>query len=263
MPPSRSLLERLSTQKALIGLLQSHPNPALTEMAGLCGYDFAFLDCEHGVFSDFDCLHALRALAATDTLAVVRLAGHDLQAVGRWLDLGADVIVVPNVSTAEQAKRLARAMEYPPKGTRGVGAAFHRATRYGLDAAAYLKAPRGGASLLVIIESALGVANAGEILEVEGVDGAIIGPADLSADLGCAGDFASPAFAQAVEHIERAAGATGKILGTALHGSYPVEALVARGHRLLIVGSDISLIREAMTSQVAKLKSSLGASRPP
>lgn len=257
MKARRTLQERLATQRALIGLLQAHPNPALAEMAGMCGYDFLLLDGEHGVFSESDYLQTLQALAAADVLAMVRLGKHDTQALGRYLDMGADVTVVPNVSTAEQARTLARAMEYPPAGTRGFGAPLHRATRYGMDLAAHLKAPRQGVCLVVIIESASGVANVEDILAVEGIDGVIIGPSDLTADLGCAGDFSQAAYARAVARIEQAAAARGKLLGTAPHPGSPFEALVARGHRLLIIGDDVSLVREAMSAQVAKARSYL------
>lgn len=255
MKPQRSVLERLSTQRALIGLLQTHPNPALAEMAGMCGYDFLMLDGEHGVLSEQDYLQTLQALTATDALAFVRLAGHDTHAVGRYLDMGVDAIVVPNVSTVEQATALARAMEYPPAGTRGFGASAHRATRYGMDMEAHLKSPREGACLVVMIESSLGVANVEAILAVEGVDGVFIGPSDLTANLGEARNFSLPAYVQAMAHIERAAAARGKLLGTAPHAGSPLEALLARGHRLLIVDADMSLVREAMTSQVLKAKS--------
>lgn len=257
MSSRRSLHERLSTRRALLGLLQTHANPTFSVMAGMCEYDFLLLDGEHGVFGESDYLLTLQAIAATDILAMVRVAGHDAHAVGRFLDIGADVIVVPNVSTAEQARASVRAMDYPPIGTRGFGASMHRATRYGMDVGAHLKAPRDGAGLLVIIESALGAANAEEILAVEGVDGAIIGPSDLSADLGCLADFTSPSFADALAMIEQAAASQGKILGTVPHPGSPTEALIARGHRLLIVGSDMGLVRDAMLAQVAQARAHL------
>lgn len=255
MKAGRSLRERLATRRALIGMIQVLPNTAISEMAGMCGYDFIILDGEHGVFDERDYFHTLQTLAATEVLAFVRVGNHDPQAVGRYLDLGADGIVVPNVSTAEQAKTLARAIEYPPAGTRGL--AIHRATRYGLDLAAYLKAPRDRACLLFLIESALGVANADDILGVDGVDGVFIGPSDLTADLGRPGDFSQPAYAEAVARIEKAAAASGKIVGTGPHPGFPLEALVARGHRLLLVGGDMSLVRQAMTSQVASAKAAV------
>ena len=85
-----SLVERLKEVLALLGLVQTHPNPALTEMAGICGYDFLMLDAEHGVFSEQDYLLALQALRSTAMSAFVRLAGHDAQAIGRYLDMGVD-----------------------------------------------------------------------------------------------------------------------------------------------------------------------------
>lgn len=252
-----TLRQRLSKERALIGLLQSHGSLQLSEMAGVCGYDFLLLDGEHGTFSDHDYLHTLQVLSGVDTLGLVRVARHDPNAIGRYLDMGADAIVVPNVSTVEQATALARAMEYPPRGTRGFGAPLQRTTRYGSDLAAHLKAPREGVCLFVIIESALGVANVEEILAVEGVDGAIIGPSDLSADLGRLGDYSHAAYAEAMAHIESAAKDRGKILGTAPHPGSPIETLLARGYQLIIAGADVSLIREAMTAQVAYAKAAL------
>jgi len=257
MKPPRSLHERLSTRPALLGMLLSQPNLVLSEMAGVCGYDFLLLDGEHGVFSEPDILNTLQLLAGVDVASLVRLAGHDTHALGRYLDMGADAIVVPNVSTAEQARTLARAMVYPPAGTRGFGAPLHRATRYGLEVEAHLKSPRGHASLWVIIESALGAQNAAEILAVEGIDGVIIGPSDLSADLGRVGDFAQPGYAQAFERIEQAALKHNKLLGTAPHPGHSIEALRGRGHRLFIIGADMALLREAMVAQVKAANSCL------
>jgi 2-keto-3-deoxy-L-rhamnonate aldolase RhmA len=241
-------------------LQQTHPNPPLAEMAGICGYDFVMLDAEHGVFSEQDYLQHLQALAAADANAVVRLAGHDAQAAqaaGRYLDIGIEAILVPNVSTVEQARAMARAMEYPPRGSRGFAAPVHRATRYGMDLEAHLKSPREAVYLIIMIESATGVANIEDILAVEGVDGVFIGPSDLSASLGRPRDYSRPEYQQALERVERATCARGKLLGTAPHAGSPLEALVARGHRLILLEADMCLIREAMTSQVQKAKASL------
>jgi len=245
-----NLQQRLSQRCALVGLLQSQANLALTEMAGMCGYDFLIIDCEHGLFNDRDVVSSLQVLAGVEALGLIRLPAHDSSAIGRYLDMGADGIIVPNVATPEQARALARAMLYPPDGTRGFGAPLHRGTRYGLDLTDPVRSPRAGACLLPIIESELGVANAAEILAVDGVDGVIIGPSDLSAACGRLGDFAHSAYDQAFARIEQAAVRSGKLLGTAPHPGYQIEALLARGHRLFIVGSDIALIRQALSAQV-------------
>jgi 4-hydroxy-2-oxoheptanedioate aldolase len=259
MRPARSLHDRLSTQGALLGLLLTRPDLALTEMASVCGYDFLFLDGEHGVFSEMELLITLQLLSGTGVASMVRLPSHDTRALGRYLDMGADAIAVPNVNTPEQASVLARAMEYPPTGTRGFSASIHRVTQYGVAVEAHLQSPRGHATLWVIIESALGAQNAQEILAVPGVDGAIIGPFDLSADLGQAGDFTRAAYAQALGRVEEAASKHRKMLGTAPHPGYPLETLLAHGHRLFILGADISVLREAMSAQVAQARSRLSS----
>ena len=111
--------------------------------------------------------------------------------------------------------------------------------------------------LIVMIESALGVANVDDIAAVDGVDGIFIGPADLSASLGCQGDFASSLYVDALERIERAAAANGKFVGTVPLKTYPIETLLARGHRVILLGADMTLIRDAMTSQLDKARSAI------
>lgn len=241
----------------LLGIMQTHPAPMLTELAALCGYDFVILDCEHGWFSDADLLEALRIVAATRTAIIVRPLGHDSHVIGRLLDMGVDGLLIPKVETAEQAQAIALACEYPPKGTRGFGAPSHRVTRYGLDLDGHMKETRANQSLFVIIESALGVANVDGIAAVEGIDGVVVGPSDLSADLGSLGDIGSAAYTQSLERVERSLQGQGKLLGTASPPNAALDTLVCRGYQLLIVSGDAGLIRDAMTSQLAKAKSCL------
>jgi len=237
--------------------LQTRRNPEVSELTGICGYDFALMDCEHGILSESDCLETAALLTAGGVLALVRLADHDPKAVGKFLDMGIDAVVIPNVSTAAQATLLARATQYPPFGTRSFGASLHRVTRYGIVSAETETEPQSNARLLVMIESALGVNNVEEIVAVDGVDGIVVGPWDLTASLGQLGDFSQPGYAEALARVERAANSAGKLLGTAPHPGSTAEALVARGYRLLIVAADMPLFREAMTSQLLKARSAI------
>jgi 2-keto-3-deoxy-L-rhamnonate aldolase RhmA len=224
---SRTLQERLATKQALLGLLQMYPNRALEELADGCGYDFLMVDGEHGVFGEEDIRETLKTLETTQILTLLRVPKLDPLLAERYLELGADVIVAPLVSTVEDARTMARAT------------ASHKG------------------SLIVILETKLGVENAEEILAVAGVDGAIIGPTDLSTDLGIKGQYAHPAYAEAFSRIERAAAMNNKPLGTIPHGDYSLEALGARGHRLFILTSDHSLLREALNAQADLARSML------
>jgi 2-keto-3-deoxy-L-rhamnonate aldolase RhmA len=89
----------------------------------------------------------------------------------------------------------------------------------------------------------------------------VFSESDLSEDLGAGGDFSRPAHAEAFERIEGAALAEGKLLGTAPHEGFSLETLLARGHRLLIIGADMPLIGAAMTAQVTDARACLEASR--
>src|SRR5687767_3214507 len=103
-----TLRERLSQRQALIALLQTHPSSVVTELAAVCGYDIVILDDEHGLFSQTDHLHALQTLAGSRTAGWVRLRTADAQAASRYLDIGADGIVVPGLETPEQAAAFVR-----------------------------------------------------------------------------------------------------------------------------------------------------------
>jgi 2-keto-3-deoxy-L-rhamnonate aldolase RhmA len=220
------LHDQLARREVLAGLLQEWPNPLLVELAGACGYDFLIVDGQHGVFSQREFVAGLKALVASkQVLAMVRLARHDVPTLRQCLELGADAIVVPRVSTPDEARALVRAM--------------------GADRET---------SLIVILESVPGATNAAEILAVEGVDGAFVGPINLSTDLNCPRNYAHPSYGEALARIERAAAAMGKVLGTVPNGGYPVEVLRPRGHRLFILGSDRGLLCEAMNARTAKIK---------
>lgn len=109
--------------------------------------------------------------------------------------------------------------------------------------------------MIVIIETVRGVSNAGEILALDGIDGALVGPNDLTADLGCNGNYAGAAYASALSRIERAASASDKALGTIPLGDYSLEVLLARGYRLFILGTDSSVVHEAMHTQATTARS--------
>ena len=222
------LRDHLSLNRPLMGIIQMGINPLLSEFADECGYDFVFLDREHGVFTEDDYVRSMKGPHASQSLTMVRIAEQNIDELQRGVNLGADCVVVPHVATVSEARTMAGAM--------------------------YVSAR---ARLIVIIESELGVANAREILSVQGVDGVLIGPTDLSADLGIPGEFGNPVYSQALANVERAASMAGKILGTVPHGDYSIPILQARGHRLLILGTDRSLVRDAMTSQIARARSHL------
>lgn len=250
MGSSSNLRSKLGSVHPAFGVLQSSAQPIFTEIAADVGLDFLVLDGEHGQFSDGDCLVALLALKGSATAALIRTSGIDPPLMARMLDLGVDGVIVPDIRTTEQAQVIARAMRHAPEGSRGNAGPLARRARYRFEDSAVSDAADERPLLVAMIESAQGAANAPAIAAVPGIDALVIGPFDLSADLGRGGDFATHDYRDAVESIERATRQYGKAVGTAPHPGFGVEQLVARGHRLILLSADVVLMRESLVSLV-------------
>jgi 2-keto-3-deoxy-L-rhamnonate aldolase RhmA len=166
----------------------------------------------------------------------VRVAANDPVLVKQALELGADGVQIPMVSTAADAEAAVRAAKYPPAGRRGAG--LGRAAGYGRDLSAYLRDANRSTAVLAMIETAAGVENAAEIAAVEGVDGIVVGPLDLSGDLGVLGEMSHPAVEGAFERVIDAAGAAGKKVGVTT-GHEDVARWRARGCGLFLCFVDV------------------------
>jgi len=214
------------------------------------GFDFIMFDLEHSPQS-LPHLHAqFAALAAGDTAATVRVPILELSSFKQYLDLGAQALMVPNVSNAEEARTAVRYTRYPPAGgVRGLGGTM-RATRYGRDKEYYARAAEE-TCLLVQIETREALGNLDDICRVEGVDMVFFGPTDLSADMGHMGQPNHPEVVEAIEQGIRRAVSLGMPAGV-LAGSPECERYVAAGATVVIVGSDLSLLVRAADALAAK-----------
>jgi len=244
-------LDRLRNGESVFGLFQTFPEAAITELAVWCGFDFIIVDCEHGVADEPSQLEVLRTVAGSDTFALVRIRGQDDSAVARYLDFGADGVMVPDVRTVDHAKKIAFAATR--RWTGGL-----RGDRYGLSAVDHAKAHP---LVIVLIEDPEGVLNAEAILDVAGIDGVIVGTGDLSTNLGSPGDFASPAYLAAVDKVEAAARARKKIIGSKPTADVPLSKALERGHRLIILGRDTAFVRQALIDALSMAKSQVREAR--
>ena len=192
-----------------IGL--SHPVPA--EILGHCGYDWLLIDAEHAA-NDLQTIYSqLLAIGNTPSHAAVRIVDGNPALIKQMLDIGAQTLLVPMVETAEQARNLVAAVRYPPNGIRGVGTALARGARWNQIDGYFADADRE-ICLLIQVESVAALGNLDAILDVEGVDGVFIGPADLAGTMGHLGNPTHPDVMAAVEDAIRRIRAAGKAAGT-------------------------------------------------
>lgn len=209
-PLDGRLPDMLRSGKPLRGLFNGLPSPAIVEMCAYAGFDFIILDNEHGS-ADFGMTeHMLRAARATGIVPIVRCFEHDLP---RILDMGASAVQVPMVETAEQARRLAGMVHYPPVGRRG-SAFSTRAAGYGaFGGAGHTQRSNDGIGFIAMIETPEAIAAAGEIAAVDGVDAVFIGPNDLAHAMGHGSDWNAEPVQRAIEAGLRAIAGAGKCSG--------------------------------------------------
>jgi 4-hydroxy-2-oxoheptanedioate aldolase len=241
------LPELLRGSRPLLGAFVGIPAPALVEMCGHAGFDFVIIDNEHGPAGIESTENMLRAARGAGIIPVVRTLEADIL---RILDIGASAIQVPQVNTAEQARRIVAAAKYPPVGNRG--AAFStRAAGYGFFGGdQHIKASNEGTSVIIMAETRAAIENIDEIVAVPGVDAVFFGPNDLSFSLGYPGQMQHPEVVGAIEHgVTRAlaAGVAPGVLAPSVTEFHRLRKLGVRYIPMVISG----LIGNALRSAVA------------
>jgi 2-keto-3-deoxy-L-rhamnonate aldolase RhmA len=194
-------------------------------------------------------LRAIRSVA--DTPVLVRIRDHGEGSIKPLLDAGFDGIVAANVASADAARSIVEAAHYPPVGRRGAHYTVSRAAHYGALSASAVEQAQRETLVIVMIESAAGLAAIPEIARVDGIDMFFIGPLDLTTDIGPYGDLGSGELKSAIGQFEQAVLASGAMLGGALvPGDTPQQAY-ARGYRLVTGASDVGLLLNAARAAVA------------
>ena len=211
------------------------------EMTGRAGFDWLLIDLEHGS-ADFETLvHQLQAVESTPAVPIVRIAWNDPPRYKRVLDAGASGVMVPYVSTEEEAKLAAASVRYPPAGIRGV-AKLNRGSRFGETFDEYFSTANDNLLTVVQIETEQAVANADAIAAVEGIDVLFIGPLDLSVNLGVPQQFNHATFNRALDTVVAACRKRGKVPGILLGLPEQVEQRVEQGFKFIALGSDGGLV---------------------
>jgi len=197
--PVEGLRKLLGSPGPVYSAILTLPDPGVAAILGWSGFDYVVIDAEHGPFTVSSMRSCVDALASTPAASVVRVAANDPAYLKQALDLGVDGVQVPSVRDGAAAAAAVSAARYSPDGTRGVG--MGHAARYGSNLREYMRDANARVAVLAMIEDAAGVENAAEIARVEGLDGVVIGPFDLSSDLGLLGQIEHPTVQAAFDRI--------------------------------------------------------------
>lgn len=237
-----NLKKKFQNRKNVFAAWTSLSHPSITEIFARAGVDFVGIDIEHSTISQEQSQRIIAASQTGGTLCLPRIASHNMEMIKRLLDSGADGLIVPMVNTPEEAEQLISWSKFSPVGRRSFGIA--RAQGYGFDFDDYTEKWNASSSLIVQIESVEGVANIDKILSYEEIDGAMIGPYDLSGSLGIPGQLNHPKVVEAGKKVIAACAEHGKACGTQVvePDMENVRSAFSAGYTFVVLASDIFLL---------------------
>jgi 4-hydroxy-2-oxoheptanedioate aldolase len=251
--PHNAFKAGLARREAQIGLWLSLADAYVAELVATAGFDWLLIDAEHAPNDLRSVLAQLQAVAPYPVSAVVRPVQGDTALIKQYLDAGVQSLLVPMVHTAEQATAVVAATRYAPRGTRGLGGAMSRVTRWS-RIEGYVAHAHDEICVLVQAESKEAMANLDAIAAVDGVDGVFFGPADLSASMGFLGQPGHPEVLAAIDAGIATVLAAGKAAGIIDTDPKVAERYLKAGALFVAVGVEADLLIRAAAELAKRFK---------
>lgn len=250
--PVNAFKRRLAAGETQIGLWSHLSSYISTEVIAGAGFDWIVLDAEHSPNDPLTILPQLQACEGGTASPVVRVPWNDTALIKRFLDVGAQTLLVPYVQNADEAKRAVEAMRYPPHGMRGF-TGLSRAARFGRIPDYHTRAEQE-LCLIVQVETGEALGNLEAIAAVEGVDAVFIGPGDLSASLGYLGKPGHPEMQKIIVDTIKRIVATGKAAGILAPDEALARLYMQTGVTFAAVGADIAILARGAEALAARYK---------
>ncbi|MCG8334235.1 MAG: aldolase/citrate lyase family protein [Proteobacteria bacterium] len=229
--------DRVLSGEIMCGMAASLGSSLTVEMIGAAGFDWTWIDMEHGTGDYSELITQVQAASINSAPPIVRIAWNEMPRFKRVLDLGASGIMVPYVNNAEEAEQAVTSLLYPPKGARGV-ARFTRACGFGQDFDNYFTEANEGLLTVVQVETIEATEKAEELAAVDRVDVLFIGPLDLSVNMGIAQQYENSDFLDALDRVGAACKKYNKAAGILVPDLNYLEDWISRGFSFFVVGSD-------------------------
>lgn len=249
-----SLKNKLKNNQLTIGSWIMMGHPMSVEVMALAGFEWLVIDIEHTSIDLQTTENLIRTVQSKDIKALVRVSKNEEVIIKRILDMGADGIIVPMVCSKDDAVQAVNYAKYPPQGKRGVG--LYRASGYGTNFEEYKKWVNEELVIIAQIEHIDAVNNIDEILQVDGIDGTIIGPYDLSGSMGYPGEFERDDVKKAVSKVLERCKNYNIPSGFHVVDTNPtsLQEKINQGCSFLAYGIDYFFMRDAAISGMNKLK---------
>jgi 4-hydroxy-2-oxoheptanedioate aldolase len=250
--PRNAFKHAIAKGQLQIGLWCSLCNPVAAEIVAHSGFDWLLLDTEHSPNDLQEILAQLQAVQSGTASAIVRPAWNDMVLIMRFLDIGAQTLLLPFVQSPEEARRAVESTRYPPKGVRGITGSG-RASRYG-RVKDYLKNASDEICVLVQVETREALKQIEAIATVDGIDGVFIGPNDLAASFGHIGNWGHPEVQAALEDAVKRLKQVGKPAGILTPNEEEAKKFIAWGYTFVAVGADLGLLAKNADALAKRFK---------
>lgn len=223
-------------------MVQEVRTPGIAQVLAVAGFDFFFIDMEHGPFSIETAADIILAARLAGIAPFVRVPDLEYSFLARPLDAGAQGLMVPQVDTPEQVRKLVSFMKYPPVGERGCAVLRAHSDYRGEPVREFIEHANAETMVIVQVESSQAVEHIEEMVSVPGVDAALVGPNDLSISMGIPGQTDHPKEIEAIESVIAACEKHGVAAGIHLPDAERLKEWMARGMRLITWSSDLGLL---------------------
>lgn len=242
-------------QVAVGTMISECRGPGVMTMMTTAGFDYVYIDMEHSTFSMETCSDMIAAAKASNTMAFVRTPGLGRLEIQKLLDAGADGVMVPQVSTAEEVRQIVAYAKYFPEGERGM--ALRRAhSNFGkAPPAQYMKHANEESMVIIQLESKTAMRDIEQLVSVPGVDAAFIGPNDLSQSYGKPGQSEDPEIIADLLNFIQVCNRHGVAPGIHAFDMKTAQRWIDAGMRLICYSNDINMITDTGTAYTTELKS--------
>jgi 2-keto-3-deoxy-L-rhamnonate aldolase RhmA len=250
-----SFLTKLQSGEACYGMMAfEFMTPGLPSIVKECGADFLILDTEHSGCGIETIKQQVASARGLDLYPIARVTGSHYHLIAPMLDAGAKGIMVPSVSSAKKAEKIAQFCRYRPEGTRGLGLNLAHDHYTAGEPLEKLKKANSENIVIIQIETREGLEEVEQIMALPGVDVAWLGHFDLTDSLGIPGQFDHPEFQSAVDRIVDACIKNGKAAGFLDMNPERVKNFRERGYQLLGYGHDVMIFQQALRQGLSQIR---------
>ncbi len=248
------LKDKLNRKELSIGSWLTIPHQAIVEIMSTAGFEWLTIDMEHSPISIETIMNLIGHIQGNGMQALVRVSKNEEVPIKRVLDAGADGVIVPMVKSKKDAQTAVDYVKYPPTGKRGVG--LNRAQKYGTAFNEYQKWVDQEVVVIAQIEHIEAVNNLEDILSVQGIDGIIVGPYDLSASMGYPGEYNRKEVKEALEKVDEITCKLNKPLGFHVVDSQHSKVVekINKGYSFLAFSLDFFFLGDKAREEMALLK---------